>query len=90
MTEIVNQPMLQSNSMNMPFRAEERMRQEKLEAFNNQKNIVQEHNNKKVVLDKLMLEAYYARLDVLSIYTRNAQLQAAQAEQGKLLDIEVR
>ena len=63
MTEIVNQPMLQSNSMNMPFRAEERMRQEKLEAFNNQKNIVQEHNNKKVVLDKLMLEAYYARLD---------------------------
>lgn len=90
MTEIVNQPMLQSNSMNMPFRAEERMRQEKLEAFNNQKNIVQEHNNKKVVLDKLMLEAYYARLDALSIYTRNAQLQAAQAEQGKLLDIEVR
>ena len=83
MTEIVNQPMLQSNSMNMPFRAEERMRQEKLEAFNNQKNIVQEHNNKKVVLDKLMLEAYYARLDALSIYTRNAQLQAAQAEQGK-------
>tara|TARA_Y200000002_G_C22590655_1_gene625052 strand:+ start:853 stop:1125 length:273 start_codon:yes stop_codon:yes gene_type:complete len=90
MTEIVNQPMLQSNSMNMPFRAEERMRQEKLEAFNNQKNIVQEHNNKKVILDKLMLEAYYARLDALSIYTRNAQLQAAQAEQGKIIDIEVR
>ena len=90
MTEIVNQPLLQSNSLNMPFVAEERMRQEKLEAFNNQKNIVQEHNNKKVVLDKLMLEAYYARLDALSIYTRNAQLQAAQAEQGKLLDIEVR
>ena len=90
MTEIVNQPMLQSNSMNMPFRAEERMRQEKLEAFNNQKNIVQEHNNKKVVLDKLMLEAYYARLDALSIYTRNAQLQAAQAEQGKLLDLEIK
>lgn len=90
MTEIVNQPMLQSNSMNMPFRAEERMRQEKLEAFNNQKNIVQEHNNKKVILDKLMLEAYYARLDALSIYTRNAQLQAAQAEQGKIIDIEIR
>ena len=90
MTEIVNQPMLQSNSMNMPFRAEERMRQEKLEAFNNQKNIVQEHNNKKVVLDKLMLEAYYARLDALSIYTRNAQLQAAQAQQGTQVDIEIK
>ena len=87
MTEIVNQPMLQSNSMNMPFRAEERMRQEKLEAFNNQKNIVQEHNNKKVVLDKLMLEAYYARLDALSIYTRNAQIQAAQAQQGTQVEI---
>ena len=90
MTEIVNQPMLQSNSMNMPFRAEERMRQEKLEAFNNEKNIVQEHNNKKVVLDKLMLEAYYARLDALSIYTRNAQLQAAQAQQGTQVDIEIK
>ena len=42
------------------------------------------------IRDRLMLEAYYARLDALSIYTRNAQLQAAQAEQGKLLDIEVR
>ena len=90
MTEIVNQPMLQSNSMNMPFRAEERMRQEKLEAFNNQKNILQEQNYKKVVLDNLMLEEYYARLDALSIYTRNAQLQAAQAEQGKLLDLEIK
>ena len=90
MTEIVNQPMLQSNSMNMPFRAEERMRQEKLEAFNNQKNIVQEHNNKKVVLDKLMLEAYYAKLDALSIYTRKAELQSAQAEQGKFVDFEVK
>ena len=55
------------------------MRQEKIEALNNQKNIEQEHYNKKVVLDKLMLEAYYARLDALSIYTRKAELQSAQA-----------
>ena len=85
MTEIVTQPMLQGVSMHTPA-----MRQEKLEALNNQKNIEQEHYNKKVVLDKLMLEAYYKRLDALSIYTRKAELQSAQAEQGKYLDIEVK
>jgi len=66
------------------------MRQEKIEALNNQKNIEQEHYNKKVVLDKLMLEAYYARLDALSIYTRKAELLQARAEIGKHLDIEVK
>ena len=90
MTEIVNQPLLQSNSMNMPFVAEERMRQQRLENFHYDQKRIQEHNNKKVTLDKLMLEAYYAKLDALSIYKRNAQLQAAQAEQGKLLDIEIK
>ena len=90
MTEIVNQPLLQSNSMNMPFVAEERMRQERLENFHYDQKRIQEHNNKKVLLDKLMLEAYYAKLDQLAIYTRNAQLQAAQAEQGLMLDLEIR
>lgn len=90
MTVIVNQPMLQSTSMHMPFNADARMQQERLEAFNNQKNRTQEHYNKKVILDKLMLEAYHARLDALSIYTRNARLLSAQAEQGKYLDIEVK
>ena len=90
MTEIVNQPLLQSNSLNMPFVAEERMRQERLEKFHYDQKRIQEHNNKKVTLDKLMLEAYYEKLDALALYTRNAQLQAAQAEQGKFLDIEVR
>tara|TARA_Y100000385_G_scaffold271120_1_gene310788 strand:- start:1982 stop:2254 length:273 start_codon:yes stop_codon:yes gene_type:complete len=90
MTEIVNQPMLQSTSMHQPFNADARMAQEKLEAFNNKKNRTQEHYNKKVILDKLMLEAYYARLDALSIYTRNARLLSAQVEQGKYLDIEIK
>mgnify|MGYP005674738121 CR=1 FL=1 len=90
MTEIVNQPMLQSTSMHQPFNADARMAQEKLEAFNNKKNRTQEHYNKKVILDKLMLEAYYARLEALSIYTRNAQVLHARAEIGKLLDIEVK
>ena len=90
MTEIVNQPLLQSNSMNMPFVAEERMRQERLENFHYDQKRIQEHNNKKVVLDKLMLEAYYAKLDALSIYTRKAELQSAQAEQGKFVDFEVK
>ena len=90
MTEIVNQPLLQSNSMNMPFVAEERMRQERLEKFHYDQKRIQEHNNKKDLLDKLMLDAYYARLDALALYTRNAKLQAAQADQGKLLDIEIK
>jgi hypothetical protein len=82
--------MLQSTSMHQPFNADARMAQEKLEAFNNKKNRTQEHYNKKVILDKLMLEAYYARLEALSIYTRNAQVLHAQAEIGKHLDIEVK
>ena len=90
MTEIVNQPLLQSNSLNMPFVAEERMRQQRLENFHYDQKRIQEHNNKKVVLDKLMLEAYYAKLDALSIYTRKAELQSAQAEQGKFVDFEVK
>lgn len=90
MTEIVNQPMLQSTSIHQPFNADARMAQEKLEAFNNKKNRTQEHYNKKVILDKLMLEAYYARLEALSIYTRNAQVLQARAEIGKQLDIEVK
>jgi len=85
MTKIVNQSILQSNIV-----AEKRMQQQRLEDFHYEQKRIQEHNNKKVILDKLMLEAYYARLEALSIYTRNAQLQAAQAEQGKLLDIEIR
>ena len=85
MTEIVNQSMLQSNIV-----AEKRMQQQRLEDFHYEQKRIQEHNNKKVTLDKLMLEAYYAKLDALSIYTHNAQLQAAQAEQGKLLDIEIK
>ena len=74
----------------MPFVAEERMRQQRLENFHYDQKRIQEHNNKKVLLDKLMLEAYYARLDALSIYTRNAQLQAAQAQQGTQVDIEIK
>tara|TARA_B100001057_G_scaffold376964_1_gene382173 strand:- start:916 stop:1173 length:258 start_codon:yes stop_codon:yes gene_type:complete len=85
MTEIVNQSMLQSNIV-----AEKRMQQQRLENFHYEQKRIQEHNNKKVLLDKLMLEAYYARLDALSIYTRNAQLQAAQADQGKIIDIEIK
>ena len=85
MTEIVNQSLLQSNIV-----AEKRMQQERLEKFNYDQKRIQEHNNKKVQLDKLLLEAYHARLDALALYTRNAKLQAAQADQGKFIDIEIK
>lgn len=85
MTEIVKQSLSQSSIV-----AEKRMQQQRLEKFYYDKKRIQEHNNKKVQLDKSLLEAYYARLDALALYTRNAKLQAAQADQGKLLDIEIK
>ncbi len=79
--DIVNQPLLH---------AEKRMQQQRLDNFHHNQKRIQEHNNKKVLLDKLMLEAYYEKLDRYVLYTRNRELQSAQAEQGKFLDIEVR
>jgi len=64
----------------------ERKRQDR---FNEQKR-VEEHNNKKVMIDKLMLKLYYERLDRLSIYNKNKQLERAQVEQGRLIDIEIK
>ena len=64
----------------------ERKRQEK---FNEQKRI-EEHNNKKVMIDKMMLKLYYERLDRLATYNRHKQLERAQIEQGRLIDIEIK
>ena len=54
-----------------------------------EKQRIQEHHNKKIVLTELMLEMYYKRLEQLETYNRQKQLEYAQAEQGKFLDIEV-
>ena len=48
-----------------------------------------EHQNKKIVLTELMLEMYYKRLEQLVTYNRQKQLEYAQAQQGRFLDIEV-
>ena len=64
----------------------ERKRQEK---FDEQKR-VEEHNNKKVMIDKLMLKLYYERLDRLATYNRHKQLERARVEQGRLIDIEIK
>jgi len=66
------------------------MQQQRLDNFHQDKKRIQEHNNKKILLDKFVLEAYYEKLDRYALYTRNKELQSAQAEQGKFLDIEVR
>ena len=42
------------------------------------------------MLDMFKTWAKYAKLDALALYTRNAKLQAAQADQGKFIDIEIR
>ena len=59
-------------------------------ALAGRKNRIQEHHNKKINLDKRMLEAYYAVLDRLQTYNQQKQLERANAEQGKFLDIEVK
>ena len=53
------------------------------------KQNILEHQNKKIVLTELMLEMYYKRLEQLVTYNRQKQLEYAQAQQGKFLDIEV-
>ena len=64
----------------------ERKRQER---FDEQKRI-EEHNNKKVMIDKMKLKLYYERLDRLATYNRHKQLERAQIEQGRLIDIEIK
>ena len=64
----------------------ERKRQER---FNEQKR-VEEHNNKKVMIDKMMLKLYYERLDRLATYNKHKQMERAQVEQGRLIDIEIK
>ena len=64
----------------------ERKRQEKLD----EQKRVEEHNNKKVMIDKMMLKLYYERLDRLATYNRHKQLERAQVEQGRLIDIEIK
>tara|TARA_B100000085_G_C18415917_1_gene460594 strand:+ start:62 stop:319 length:258 start_codon:yes stop_codon:yes gene_type:complete len=44
----------------------------------------------KVIMTELMLKAYYDKLYDLATYNRQKQLQAAQAEQGRIIDIEVK
>ena len=58
------------------------------EYYVSKQNIL-EHQNKKIVLTELMLEMYYKRLEQLVTYNRQKQLEYAQAQQGKFLDIEV-
>ena len=58
------------------------------EHYVSKQNIL-EHQNKKIVLTELMLEMYYKRLEQLVTYNRQKQLEYAQAQQGKFLDIEV-
>ena len=57
--------------------------------FNEQKR-VEEHNNKKVMIDKMMLKLYYERLDRLATYNKHKQMERAQVEQGRLIDIEIK
>jgi len=64
----------------------ERKRQERL----NEQERIEEYNNKKVMIDKMMLKLYYERLDRLATYNRHKQMERAQVEQGRIIDIEIK
>lgn len=79
-----------SSINHMPFNYEKRLQQERLDEYYLNKKRIQEHHNKKIQLDKLMLEKYWEKIAMLQTYNRQKQLVQAQAEQGKFLDIEVK
>ena len=78
------------NIPNTSYNNEVRLRQERIEEHYNAKKQIVERDREKRTLDKLMLEAYYATLEQYAIYTRNSQLQRMEADQGKILDIEIK
>ena len=68
---------------------EARLVQEKIEEYHLEKIRQQEKVNNKIILDKQLLEAYFEKLDRLATYNAQAQLERAQADMGKIIDIEV-
>ena len=57
---------------------------------NREAKSIEEYTNKKIVLTDLMLQNYDERLHELALYNRQKQLEKAQAEQGRFVDIEIR
>ena len=51
---------------------------------------VQEHVREKIVLDKLMLEKYYERLNQFNIYNKQKEMVSIQTRTGQIVDIEVK
>ena len=72
-----------------PYKMEARLVQEKIEEYHLEKIRQQEKVNNKIILDKQLLEAYFEKLDRLATYNAQAQLERAQADMGKIIDIEV-
>ena len=75
---------------NQEYVARKRLEQDRLDEHYANKKRVEEHHNKKITLDKLMLEAYWHKLDQLEIYNRQKQLERVQADHGKFVDIQVK
>ena len=55
-----------------------------------QRKVMQEHHNKKIAVNKRLLEAYMVVLDRLEYYNKQRQIETAKAEQGRFLDVEVK
>ena len=59
----------------MPFNYEKRLQQERLDEYYLNKKRIQEHHNKKIQLDKLMLEKYWEKIAMLQTYNRQTTNQ---------------
>jgi len=75
--------------INDPYQMEATLLQRRIEQHHIDKARQQERVQERIVLDKLMLQAYYERLDRLATYNAQAQLTHQRAELGRVLDITV-
>lgn len=89
MTSVSNNSLPMARDIEYQNNIRYQQEQERLER-NREAKRIEEHTNKKIVLTDLMLQKYYERLNELALYNRQKQLEKAQAEQGRFVDIEIR
>ena len=82
--------LIPSYQANNPYQLEAIQLQKRIEQHYIKKEQQQERVEERIMLDKLMLQAYYERLDRLVTYNAQAQLQRARAELGRLIDITIK
>ena len=89
MTSVSNNPLPMARDIEYYNNIRYQQEQQRIEK-NREAKRVEDYTTKKIEITDLMLQKYYEKLNELSLYTRQKQLEKAQAEQGRIIDIEVR